>query len=97
MSKLLKSHAVSLPKIKNQQGRKFGETCWAHMYICKESKKIKINNKKGGEKQKKQDSYSTMKNKTYFRLWAFDCDFQGALLIHIFKSAQNIIFYLKFL
>jgi len=63
----------------------------------KKAKNIKINNKKGGDKQKKQDSYSITKNKTYFSLWVFDCDFQGALLIHIFKYAQNIVFHFKFL
>jgi len=39
MSKLLKSHAVSLPKINNQLRRKFDETCRARMCICNESKK----------------------------------------------------------
>jgi len=39
MSKLLKSHAVSLLEIKNQQGRKFYEACRVHICICKESKK----------------------------------------------------------
>jgi len=39
MRKLLKNHAVSLPEIKNQQGRKFDETCWVRICICKESKK----------------------------------------------------------
>jgi len=38
MSKLLKGHAVGLPKIKNQQGRKFDETCHVRICICKESK-----------------------------------------------------------
>jgi len=31
---------VSLPETKNQQGRTFNETCWVHICICKESKKI---------------------------------------------------------
>jgi len=39
MSKLLKSHAVSLREIKNQLGRKFYETCRVLIRICKESKK----------------------------------------------------------
>jgi len=30
---------VSLPEIKNQQGRKFYETCRPRICICKESKK----------------------------------------------------------
>jgi len=47
------------------------------------AKNRKINNKKGGDKQKRQDSYSTMKNKTHFSLWAFYCDFQDGLLIPI--------------
>jgi len=41
MSKLLKSHAVSLPEIKNQQERKFDETYWVRICICKENKKLK--------------------------------------------------------
>jgi len=41
MSKLLKSHAVSLPEMKNKQGRKFDETCRVRISICKESKKLK--------------------------------------------------------
>jgi len=39
MSELLKSHAVSLPEMKNQQGRKFDEICRVRICICKESKK----------------------------------------------------------
>jgi len=35
---------------------------------------------KSGDKQKKQDSYPTMKTKTHFSLWVFDCD-QDAFLI----------------
>jgi len=35
----VKSHAVSLPEIKNQQERKFDEICRARICICKESKK----------------------------------------------------------
>jgi len=53
-----------------------------HAYEQK-AKNRKINNKKGGDKQKKQDSYSTMKNKTHFSFLVFDCDFQDALLILI--------------
>jgi len=30
---------VSLPEIKNQQGRKFGKTCLVRTCICEESKK----------------------------------------------------------
>jgi len=41
MSKLLKSHALDLPETKNQQGRIRDETCWVHIRISKESKKIK--------------------------------------------------------
>jgi len=41
MSKLLKSHAVDSPKMKNQQGRKFDETSWVHISTCKKSKKLK--------------------------------------------------------
>jgi len=38
MSKLLKKHAVDITEIKNQQGRKFDETCWVRKCIRKESK-----------------------------------------------------------
>jgi len=41
---------------KNQQGRKFAETCRVRICICKESKKQSINDEKGGDKQIKQDS-----------------------------------------
>jgi len=68
MSKLLKSRAVSLPEIKNQQGRKFDETCRLRICNLNKAKTRKIN-KKGGDKQKKQDSYSTMRNKTHFRFY----------------------------
>ena len=49
----------------------------------KKAKNRKINNAKSGDEQKKQDSYSTIKNKTHFSLWVFDCDFQDASLILI--------------
>jgi len=39
MSKLLKSHGMGLPEIKNQQGKKFDETRRVRICICKESKK----------------------------------------------------------
>jgi len=40
MSKLLKCHAVGLPEIKNQQGRKFDETCRVRIYAyVKKAKK----------------------------------------------------------
>jgi len=39
VSKLLKSHAVSLPEIKNQQGRNFDETCRIRIRLCKKAKK----------------------------------------------------------
>ena len=41
ITKLLKSHAVSVPEIQNQQGRKFDETCCVLICLCKESKKQK--------------------------------------------------------
>ena len=47
----------------------------------KEAKNRKFNNTQNVDDQKKQDSYSTIKNKTHFSLWVFDCDFQDALLI----------------
>jgi len=42
MSKLLKSHAVGLPEVKNQQGRKFDETCRVRICICEEKKIEKL-------------------------------------------------------
>jgi len=54
MSKLLKSQAVGLPDTKNQHGRTFDGTCWVHIFISKENKKLrKSNNEEGGDKQKK--------------------------------------------
>jgi len=41
MSKLLRNHAVGSLEIKNQQGRKFDETCRVRISICKQSKKLK--------------------------------------------------------
>jgi len=58
MSMLLKSNAVDLPEIKNQQGRKFDKPCRVRIgcaYV-KKAKNKKINGEKGGNKQKKQDS-----------------------------------------
>jgi len=51
-----KCHAVSSPEIKNQQGRKFDETCCVRISMCKESKNWKIKDEKDSDKQKKQDS-----------------------------------------
>jgi len=50
--------------------------------ICqaKKAKNRKINDGKGSEKKKKQDSYSTIKNKTHFSLLVSDCDFEDALI-----------------
>jgi len=48
---------------------------------AKKVKNRKINDEKGGDKQKKQESCSTIKNKTHFSLLVFDCDFEDALLI----------------
>jgi len=50
---------------------------------AKKSKSIKINDEKGGDKQKKQESQSIIKNKTDFSLLLFVCNFEGALLILI--------------
>jgi len=47
---------------------------FVYAYV-KKVKNRKFNNKNRGDKQKKQDSYSTMKNKTHFCLLVFDCDF----------------------
>jgi len=54
MSKPLKSHALGLPEIKNQQRSKFDESCRVRLCICKASK----NAEKGGDKPKKQNSYN---------------------------------------
>jgi len=57
MSEPLKNHAVVLPEIKNQQGRKFNETCLVPIYAyVRKAKNRKINDEKGGDKQKKQYS-----------------------------------------
>jgi len=61
MSKLLKSHAVGLPEIKNQQGRKFDKTCRVRICICKESKKI--------EKVMMREVVTSRKSKTHNRQW----------------------------
>jgi len=37
MSKLLKSHAVSLAEVKNQQGKIFDKACRVHICICEEN------------------------------------------------------------
>jgi len=42
---------------------------------AEKAKNVKINDEKGGDKQKKQESYSTIKNETHFTLLMFDCDF----------------------
>jgi len=55
---------------------------FVYAYV-KKAKNRKINIKKDSDKQKKQDSYSTMKHKTHFSLWVFDCEFQDAFLILI--------------
>jgi len=69
MSKLLKSHAVSLPpRLKtNREENLTKHVGFVYAYI-KKAKNRRINKKKGGDKQKNQDSYSTMKNKTHFSL-----------------------------
>jgi len=61
---------------------------FVYAYV-KKAKNRKSNNKKDGDKPKKQDSYSTMKNKTHFSLWVFDCDFQDALLILLFLNMRE--------
>jgi len=51
---------------------------FAYAYVKKaQNRKI---NETGGDKQKKQGSQSTIKNKTHFSLLVFDCDFEDALL-----------------
>jgi len=55
---------------------------FAYAYAEK-AKNRNINDDKRGEKQKKQESQSTIKSKTHFSLLVFDCDFEDALLILI--------------
>jgi len=50
---------------------------------AKQAKNIKINDEKGGDKQKKQESQSIIKLKTHFSLLMSDCHFEDALLILI--------------
>jgi len=50
---------------------------------AKKAKNKEIKDEKGGDKQKKQESQSTIKNKTHFCLLVFDWDFEDALLILI--------------
>jgi len=55
MSKRLKLSG-GLAEAKNQQGRKFDETCRFYTCICKERRKNrKSNYEEGGNKQKKPD------------------------------------------
>jgi len=80
MSKLLKSHAVSLPEIKNHQGRKFDELCRVRTCICKESKIEKLIIRKVVEKAR----LIINNEKQYpFQFVSSDCDFRDALLILI--------------
>jgi len=59
MIKLLNSHAVSLPEIKNQQGNReenlMNHVGFVYAYV-KHGKNRKINDVKGDDKQKKRDS-----------------------------------------
>jgi len=56
MNTLLQNHAAGLPEAKKHQGRKFDETCRVRIYAyVKKTKNRKINDEKGGDKQKKQD------------------------------------------
>jgi len=61
---------------------------FVYAYV-KKAKNRKINNKKGGDKQKKQDSCSTMKNKTHFSLWVFDCDLRCFINTYIFNMRET--------
>jgi len=61
MSKLSKSHGAGLTKTKNQQGRKFDETCLVCICICKGSKKI--------EKVMMRTVATSRKSKTHNRQW----------------------------
>jgi len=49
-------------------GKKIDETCGVRFCNAKKAKNRKIYDEKGGDKQNKQDSCSTMKNKTHFSL-----------------------------
>jgi len=68
MSKLLKSHAVGLPETKDQQRRKYEETCPVYICICNESKKIENVMRKVATSRKSKTHNGTMKNKTHFGL-----------------------------
>ena len=50
---------------------------------AKKAKNRKNNDEKGGDMQKKQESYSTIKHETHFSSLVFDCHFEDALLILI--------------
>jgi len=42
--------------LKTDREGKFDETCGVRICLCKQSKNRKINDEKGGDKQKKQES-----------------------------------------
>jgi len=68
----------------------FDETCWVHICICKKRKKIgKVMMRKVATSRKKQESLSTIKNKTHFSLWVFDCDLHDALVDSIWIRADD--------
>jgi len=72
---------VNLPEIKiNMEENLTKHVGFVYAYV-KKAKNRKINDEKGGDKQKKQDRQSTMKSKTHFSLLVFDCDFEDVLLI----------------
>ena len=64
----------------NREGSLTKHVAFIYAY-AKKAKDRKINDEKGGNKQKKQES--TIENKTHFSLLVFDCDVEDALLILI--------------
>jgi len=57
---------VSLPETKNQQEENLTKQVGFIYPYVKKANNWKINDEKDGDKQKRQDSYSKMKNKTHF-------------------------------
>ena len=72
----------------NREGSLTKHVGFVYAY-AKKGKNRKMNDEKGGDKQKKQDSQSTIKNKTHFSLFVFDCGFESALLILISLNQQE--------
>jgi len=68
----------------NREGSLTKHVGFVYAYAKKE-KNRNINDEKGGDKQKKQESQSTINNKTHSSLLVFDCGFEDDLLIFLNK------------